>query len=137
MSNAAHISGQNAPFTLPHSPALRGCNPCVVADAFTSSLHVGAAGRFCALDASVSSHEKTLDDAIHEVLVSVVSPLLVRSHASGLFRRPAAHRRSAFQTPLPKQVWAPAPESAARHLGAGPLAQASPMGDPANPGIQP
>ena len=33
MSNAAHISGQNAPFTLPHSPALRGCNPGVVADA--------------------------------------------------------------------------------------------------------
>ena len=45
-------------------------------------------------------------------------------------------RRSAFRTPLPKQVWAPAPESAAWHLGAGPLAQASPMGDPANPGIQ-
>ena len=34
------------------------------------------------------------------------------------------------------KFWAPAPESAARHLGAGPLAQASPMGDPANPGIQ-
>ena len=44
MSNAAHISGQNAPFTLPHSPALRGCNHCVVADAFTSSLHVGQQG---------------------------------------------------------------------------------------------
>ena len=44
MSNAAHISGQNASFTLPHSPALRGCDPCVVADAFTSSLHVGQRG---------------------------------------------------------------------------------------------
>jgi hypothetical protein len=44
MSNAAHISGQNAPFTLPYSPALRGCNHCVVADAFTSSLHVGQQG---------------------------------------------------------------------------------------------
>ena len=41
MSNAAHISGQNAPFTLPHSPALRECNHCVVADAITLSLHVG------------------------------------------------------------------------------------------------
>ena len=88
MSNAAHISGQNAPSTLPYSPALRGCNHCVVADAFTSSLHVGAAGRFCALDASVGSHEKTFDDAIHEEYVSVVSPLLVRSHAFGLFMRP-------------------------------------------------
>jgi hypothetical protein len=48
MSNAAHISGQNAPFTLPYSPALRGCNHCVVADAFTSSLHVGQQGN-CAL----------------------------------------------------------------------------------------
>jgi hypothetical protein len=29
--------------------------------------------------------------------------------ASGLLRRPAALRRSAFRTPLPEQVWAPAP----------------------------
>ena len=34
-------------------------------------------------------------------------PLLVRSHASGHIRRPAARRRSAFRTPLPKPVWAP------------------------------
>ena len=73
---------------------------------------------------------------IHEAFLSGFHPLLVRSHASGLLRRPAARRRSAFRTPLPEQVWAPAPECAARHLGAGLLAQASPMGDPVNPGIQ-
>src|SRR5487761_1198602 len=32
----------------------------------------------------------------------------------------AAHRRSAFRTPLPKQVWAPAPESAVRPWEHGP-----------------
>ena len=74
--------------------------------------------------------------AVHEALVSRFYPLFVRSHASGHIRRPAARRRSAFRTPLPKQVWAPAPECAAWHLGAGPLARASPRGDPANPGIQ-
>jgi len=88
MSNAAHISGQNAPFTLPHSPALRGCNHCVVTDAFTSSLHVGQQGDSALWMPSVGWHEETFDDAINEALVSVVSPLLVRSHAFGLFMRP-------------------------------------------------
>ena len=72
----------------------------------------------------------------HEAFVFRFHPLLVRSHASGHIRRPAARRRSAFRTPLPNQVWAPAPECAAWHLGAGLLARASPRGDPANPGIQ-
>ena len=48
MSNAAHISSLNAPSTLPHSPALRGCNHCVVASALASSLYVGQQGN-CAL----------------------------------------------------------------------------------------
>ena len=155
MSNAAHISGQNAPFTLPHSPALRGCNHCVVADAFTSSLHVSQHGDSALWMPSVGRHEKTFDDAIHEGCVSVVSPLLVRSHASGHVMRPAAlglllrlrrpsghgssrnkfahrgqeRRANFFRVPPRKQ-----PVGAWEH---GPLAQAPPMGDPANPGIQP
>ena len=103
---------------------------------------------FCIAGPCVS--RETTGDAIHEALISSGSPLLVRSHASGQFRRhitpsrkdhaagdpdSAARRRSAFRTPLPKQVWAPTPESASRHLGAGLLAKASPRGDPANPGI--
>ena len=88
MSNAAHISSLNAPSTLPHSPALRGCNHCVVTDAFTSSLHVGQQGDSALWMPSVGWHEETFDDAINEALVSVVSPLLVRSHAVGLFMRP-------------------------------------------------
>jgi hypothetical protein len=46
--------------------------------------------------------------------------------ASGLLRRPAARRRSAFRTPLPEQVWAPAPECTAWHLGVAPTRIASP-----------
>jgi single-strand DNA-binding protein len=45
--------------------------------------------------------------------------------ASGLMRRPAALRRSAFRTPLPEQVWAPAPECTAWHLGVAPTRIAS------------
>src|SRR6204780_5867580 len=75
-------------------------------------------------------------NADNEALVFRFHPYSVRSHASGQIRRPAARRRSAFRTPLPNRVWAPAPECTAWHLGAGPLARASPKGDPANPGIQ-
>jgi hypothetical protein len=39
--------------------------------------------------------------------------LLFSGTALGYSVALAARRRSAFQTPLPKQVWAPAPESAA------------------------
>jgi hypothetical protein len=46
--------------------------------------------------------------------------------ASGLLRRPAARHRSAFWTPLPEQVWAPAPECTAWHLGVAPTRIASP-----------
>ena len=67
--------------------------------------------------------------ADHEALVFRFHPYSVRSHASGHIRRPAARRRSAFRTPLPNQVWAPAPECTAWHLGAGPLARASPRGE--------
>src|SRR5581483_8502491 len=49
-------------------------------------------------------------EADREAFLSGFHPLLVRSHASGHLRRPAARRRSAFRTPLPEQVWAPAPE---------------------------
>jgi len=45
--------------------------------------------------------------------------------ASGLLRRPAALRRSAFRTPLPEQVWAPAPECTAWRLGVAPTATPS------------
>ena len=45
--------------------------------------------------------------------------------ASGLLRRPAALRRSAFRTPLPEQVWAPAPECTAWRLGVAPTRIAS------------
>ena len=86
--------------------------------------------------AQVRQGENTSVNADHEALVSRFHPYSVRSHASGHIRRPAARRRSAFRTPLPNQVWAPAPECTAWHLGAGPLARASPRGDPANPGIQ-
>src|SRR5690242_5161849 len=56
-------------------------------------VQVGA-GRFRAVEYSVA-YEETFGDAIHEALVSRASPLLVRSHASGRFMRPAARRRSA------------------------------------------
>jgi hypothetical protein len=58
-----------------------------------------AAERWQARNASCS--------AGYEALVSRFYPLFVQSHASGHIRRPAARRRSAFRTPLPKQVWAP------------------------------
>jgi len=45
--------------------------------------------------------------------------------ASGPLRRPAALRRSAFRTPLPEQVWAPAPECTTWHLGVAPTRIAS------------
>ena len=92
--------------------------------------------RFRVRERRLASRECLCAMRAHEALVSRFYPLFVRSHASGHIRRPAARRRSAFRTPLPKRVWAPAPECAAWHLGAGLLAQASPMGDPANPGIQ-
>jgi hypothetical protein len=46
--------------------------------------------------------------------------------ASGHLRRPAARHRSAFWTPLPEQVWAPAPECTAWRLGVAPTRIASP-----------
>ena len=56
----------------------------------------------------------------------LVSPFLTGSvTASGPMRRPAARRRSAFRTPLPEQVWAPAPECTAWHLGVAPTRIAS------------
>ena len=57
--------------------------------------------------------------------VSPVQFLAGSVTASGLLRRPAAHRRSAFRTPLPEQVWVPAPECTARHLGVEPIRIAS------------
>src|ERR1017187_1002788 len=86
--------------------------------------------------AQVWQGENTSVYADHEALASGFYPYYVRSHASGHIQRPAARRRSAFRTPLPNRVWAPAPECASWHLGAGLLARASPRGDPANPGIQ-
>ena len=60
-------------------------------------VQVGA-GRFRVVECSVA-YEEIFGDAIHEALVSRASPLLVRSHASGLFMRPAARRRSASASP--------------------------------------
>ena len=58
--------------------------------------------------------------------VSPVQFLTCSVTASGPMRRPAARRRSAFRTPLPEQVWAPAPECTAWRLGVAPTRIASP-----------
>jgi single-strand DNA-binding protein len=65
------------------------------------------------------------DCIVLEACLSV--PFLTSSvTASGPLRRPAALRRSAFRTPLPEQVWAPAPECTAWRLGVAPTRIASP-----------
>jgi len=58
--------------------------------------------------------------------VSSVQFLTCSVTASGPLRRPAARRRSAFRTPLPEQVWGPAPECTAWRLGVAPTRIASP-----------
>jgi hypothetical protein len=63
---------------------------------------------------------------IVQMQVSPVQFLTCSVTASGLLRRPAARRRSAFRTPLPEQVWAPAPECTAWRLGVAPTRIASP-----------
>jgi len=63
---------------------------------------------------------------IVQMRVSPVQFLTCSVTASGLLRRPAALRRSAFWTPLPEQVWAPAPECTAWRLGVAPTRIASP-----------
>lgn len=103
MSNAAHIFQPECTLgssALWQSKARRD-------DGQAESVHllllqVGA-GRFRAPECT-AAHEETFGDAIHEALVSRASPLLVRSHASGLFMRPAARRRSASAS-LPFGSW--------------------------------
>ena len=85
---------------------------------------------------SVGRPGKPHCSAGHEAAVSRFYPLFVQSHASGHIRRHCGTSPLCFPDSSPKTSLGPSPECAAWHLGAGLLAQASPMGDPANPGIQ-
>jgi len=94
MSNAAHIFQPECTLgssALWHSEGTQGQRS---GQSVRLLLVQVGAGRFRAVECSVAC-EEPFGDAIHEALVSRASPLLVRSHASGLFMRPAARHRSA------------------------------------------
>src|SRR6185437_10779003 len=89
MSNAAHIFQPECTLgssALWHSEGTQGQRS---GQSVRLLLVQVGAGRFRAVECSVAC-EEIFGDAIHEALVSRASPLLVRSHASGHFRRPAA-----------------------------------------------
>ena len=146
MSNAAHISGQNAPFTLPHSPALRGCNHCVVADAFTLSLHVGQQGDSALWMPALAGTRKPSTMRSMKRSSPWSLPCLSGHTLSGFSCAPSPRTRGprfcgtsplCFPDSSPKASLGPCSRKRGSALGAWPVAQASPMGDPANPGIQP
>ena len=72
-----------------------------------SSIAPVSMGCFCGIERKAGAPGRLRSMPFMKYSSSSLYPVLVRSHASGHFRRPAAHRRSAFRTPLPEQVWAP------------------------------